>query len=63
MVCILLITYRKFPLPEANDPVHVRKGYKALVRWHKLKIVRRALERTRKQMIRLDIQVDDLVPE
>jgi hypothetical protein len=60
---MLLVTYKKFPLSEANDPGHIRKGYRALLRWNKLKIVGRALERTRQQMIRLDIQVDDLVPE
>jgi len=62
MLSMLLITYRLPGLgfiPETRDDAYIKKAYAALRNWEHLPVLRRGLDRSRKQMKRVNIQLDE----
>ena len=58
---MLIITYRSecfSYVPETKVDTYIRKAYASLQHWSELLFVRRAIRRTRAQMIRLKIPLD-----
>lgn len=63
-MCMLLITYQNEALsfiPQTQNDAFIRMGFSALRSWEHLSLVQRGLARTRLQMRRAQIPVDDYV--
>jgi hypothetical protein len=60
-MCMLLITYQSpvfAYIPQTQDDRYIRTVFRTLHQWKDLRIMKRALKRTRDHMIRLGIRMD-----
>lgn len=64
-MCMLLITYQQdcfAYIPETRDDTYIRKGFASLHHWADLPVLKRALRRTRSQLLRAGIPIEMELP-